>query len=294
MERHAVATNGIELSVLEAGAGRPVVLLHGFPELAWSWRHQLRALVDAGCRVLAPDLRGFGASSAPPGPDGYDAVTLAADVIGLADASGIDSFTVIGHDWGASLAWNTALIHPDRVEAVAGLSVPALPRTAAPTVEGLRRFAGEDFYMIWFQEPGVAEAALERDVRRTLRTTEVWSADWAARDDQPPRPAFWTAEDEAIYVETYERTGFAGGLNFYRAMDRSWEALAPYDGRTIDQPALFVTGSRDPVRRFAPAEAMENFVTDLEALVIEGGGHWIQQERPDEVNAALLGLLARS
>jgi pimeloyl-ACP methyl ester carboxylesterase len=294
VQARRVATNGIELSVLEAGAGRPVILLHGFPELGWSWRHQIPALAAAGHRVLAPDLRGFGDSSAPEGPEGYDLLTLARDVLGLADAHGIGPFTVIGHDWGAALAWILALVHPERITAVAGLSVPALPRAPAPPIGLLRRHLGEDFYMVWFQEPGVAEAALERDVRRTLRAREVWSAAWAAGEDSPPRPRFWTAEDERRYVETFERTGFTGGLNWYRAFDRTWELLEPYAGRSIDQPALFLTGSRDPVRRSAPAEAMHGYVTDVEVVVVEGAGHWVQQERPEEVNAALSSFLART
>ena len=294
MREQTVAANGIEIFVRDAGEGRPVVLLHGFPELGWSWRHQVGPLADAGHHVVVPDLRGYGGTSAPPEPDAYDHLTLARDVLGLMEAFGHERFTVVGHDWGAALAWTLALVHPERIDAVAGLSVPALPRTPAPPIESLRRFGGEDFYMVWFQEPGVADAALARDVRRTLFAKEIWGPAWAQRDDRPPRPRFWTDEDERVYVETFERTGFTGGLNWYRAYDRTWEKLEPYAGRTIDQPALFLTGSRDPVRRFAPASAMDGYVTDLETVVVEGAGHWVQQERPDEVNAALLGFLGRA
>jgi len=293
MREQTLAANGIELFVRDAGEGRPVVLLHGFPELGWSWRHQVEPLAGAGCHVVVPDLRGYGGSSAPPEPEAYDHLTLAEDVVALMERFGHERFTAVGHDWGAALAWLLALVHPDRVDAVAGLSVPALPRMAEPPITGLRRFAGEDFYMVWFQEPGVADAALVRNVRRTLRTREIWGAEWAERDDMPSRPRFWTEEDERVFVETYERTGFTGGLNWYRAYDRTWELLEPYAGRTIDQPALFLTGSRDPVRRFAPAEAMQGYVTDLETVVVEGAGHWVQQERPDEVNEALLAFLRR-
>ena len=292
-ERMVPAGDGIELFVRDDGDGEPVLLLHGFPELGWSWRHQVPVLVEAGFRVLWPDLRGFGRSSAPTEPDAYDLVTLAGDVLAVADDAGIDRFALVGHDWGAALAWTVAMVHPDRVARVAGLSVPATPRAPAAPMPILRRRLGEDFYIAWFQAPGVADAALARDVRRTLRATEVWGPAWAERDDVPPRPAFWTAEDEALYVGEYERTGFTGGLSWYRAMDRTWERTAPWAQARIEQPALFLTGSRDPVRRFMPAAAMEGFVTDLETVEIDGAGHWVQQERPDEVNAALLEFLRR-
>jgi pimeloyl-ACP methyl ester carboxylesterase len=293
MEHTQVATNGVELHVVEEGTGPLVVLLHGFPELWWSWRHQIPALAGAGYRVLAPDLRGYGRSSAPEDPGAYDLLTTAGDVTGLIDAYGADEAVVIGHDWGATLAWGVALAHPERVRAVAGLSVPALPRGPEPPIGLMRRFLGEDFYVVWFQEPGVADAALARDVRRTLTARATWDAAWAAADEEALPPHRWMTEDELqVYVDEYERTGFTGGLNWYRAMDRSWEMTAPYAGRTIDRPALFLTGSRDPVRTFAPAAVMDGYVTDLRATVeVEGAGHWVNQERPDEVNAALLDFL---
>jgi pimeloyl-ACP methyl ester carboxylesterase len=157
----------------------------------------------------------------------------------------------------------------------------------------LREHLGEDFYMVWFQTPGVAEAALERDLLRTLRTTEVWGAEWAQRDgDTPARPAFWTEEDEELYVCSFARTGFTGGLNWYRNIDRNWELSANVADRRIDAPALFLTGERDPVRRFMPAAAMDGWLTDLrESIVVEGAGHWVQQEAPNVVSEALVGFL---
>ena len=291
--RHGTLPVGsIEMSVTEAGSGPPVLLLHGFPELAHSWRHQLTALAEAGYRAIAPDMRGFGGTSAPAAVEAYDVLTLAGDVVGLLDALDLESAVVVGHDWGADVAWKTALVHPSRVQAVAGLSVPYVPRAPAPPLGILRRHVGEDFYIVWFQEPGVAEAALERDVRRTLLAREVWTAAWAEGDGEDPRPEWLTEEDLAVYVETFERTGFTGGLNWYRNLDRNWELLAPYEGMRIEQPALFLTGSRDPVRAFMPHEAMQGSVTDLrDVVVVEGAGHWLQQERPDEVNAALLSFL---
>ncbi len=292
--RHATLPVGsIEMNVTEQGTGEPVLLLHGFPELAHSWRHQLPALAAAGYRAIAPDMRGFGGTTAPEAVEAYDILALAGDVVGLLDALDLESAVVVGHDWGADVAWKTALVHPSRVRAVAGLSVPFIPRAPAPPTQIMREHIGEGFYIVWFQAPGVAEAALSRDVRRTLLAREVWGAAWAERDDADPRPEWLSEEDLEVYVETFERTGFTGGLNWYRNIDRNWEVLAPYADLRIEQPALFLTGSRDPVASFMPHQAMEGWVTDLrEVVVIEGAGHWVQQERPDEVNAALERFLA--
>jgi pimeloyl-ACP methyl ester carboxylesterase len=293
--RHSqITANGIELHVAEAGPedGPPVVLLHGFPELWYSWRHQLPALADAGYRVIAPDLRGYGESSVPLEVEAYDMASLCGDVVGLLDGVSAERAVVVGHDWGAFVGWHLALAHPERVAAVGGLSVPFVPRAPAPPIGLMRTGLGEDFYIVWFQQPGLADEALGRDVRRTLTTSKQWTAEWGAADDQPRRPDWLTEEDLRLYVESFERTGFAGGLNYYRNIDRNWELGAPLADRRIEQPALFITGSRDPVRRFMPAEAMDGWVTDLrEIVIIEGAGHWVQQERPEEVNAALLRFL---
>jgi pimeloyl-ACP methyl ester carboxylesterase len=292
-ERH-VAANGIELHVLDEGEGTPVVLCHGFPELAFSWRHQVPALSGSGFRVLAPDLRGYGRSSAPTAVESYDVVSLCGDLCGLLDALGEENAIFVGHDWGASLAWQLAILHPARVRAVAGLSVPFVPRAPAPPVSILRRHLGEDFYIVWFQEPGVADAALARDVRRTLTTSRQWTSLWAEEDPAPPRRPRWLTEEElGVYVESFERTGFTGGLNWYRNIDRNWELTSAVGDRRVEQPALFLTGERDPVRRFMPAEAMRGWVTDLrEEVVVDGAGHWVQQEEPEAVNASLLAFLS--
>jgi pimeloyl-ACP methyl ester carboxylesterase len=291
-ERRIVA-NGIELNVLDEGEGPPVVLLHGFPELAFSWRHQVPVLTGSGFRVLAPDLRGFGRSWAPVDVESYDVISLCGDVCGLLDAVGEESAIVVGHDWGASLAWQLAVLHPERVRAVAGLSVPFVPRAPAPPLPILRRHLGEDFYIVWFQQPGVADAALASDVRRTLTTSRQWTSRWAEEDTSPPRRPRWLTEQELdVYVESFERTGFTGGLNWYRNIDRNWELTEPVADRRVEQPALFLTGERDPVRRFMPAEAMRGWVTDLrDEVVVDGAGHWVQQEEPVLVNESLLGFL---
>jgi pimeloyl-ACP methyl ester carboxylesterase len=288
-----LATNGVELHTLDEGGGPLVVLCHGFPELAFSWRKQVPVLTAAGYRVVAPDLRGFGRSSAPVEADAYDVITLCDDLCGLLDALGEQSAIFVGHDWGASLVWQLATLHPTRVRAVAGLSVPFAVRAPAPPVPIMRRHLGEDFYIVWFQEPGVADAALARDVRRTLTTSRQWTARWTDEDPVPPRRPAWLSEQELdVYVEAFERTGFTGGLNWYRNIDRNWELTASIAERRVEQPALFITGERDPVRNFMPAEAMRGWVTDLrEEVVVPGAGHWIQQQAPEAVNAALLRFL---
>ena len=290
-----VRVNGINLEVAEYGPadGPVVVLLHGFPELGYSWRHQTEPLASAGYRLLVPDLRGFGGSDAPAEIEAYAIDVLAGDVLGLLDHARAESGTLIGHDWGAEVAWKTAWLHPERIRAVAGLSVPFAPRAPAPPLELMRANLGDDFYMAWFQEPGVAEVALERDVRRTLTTSRVWNAAWAEEDEDPGMPPFLTEDELAVYVDTYTRTGFRGGLNYYRNIDRNWERTAAIADRRITQPALFLTGERDPVRRFMPAAIMDGWVTDLRVdEVVLGAGHWLQQHAPAEVNAHLLRWLA--
>lgn len=284
--------DGAELHVEESGApGDPaLILLHGFPELGYSWRHQVPALADAGFRVIVPDMRGFGRSDAPAALDAYTIEVLAADVLGLLDDAGAQRGIVIGHDWGADVAWKTAWMHPERVSAVAGLSVPFIPRAPAPPLELMRRGLGEDFYIVWFQDPGVADEALAKNVRRTLASTRVWTDSWAREEEDPPStPRFMSEAELAVYVEAFERTGFTGGLSYYRNIDRNWGLTQPYDGRRIEQPALFLTGERDPVRRFMPAEAMNGWVLDLRAsVVVPGAGHWVNQEVPQAVNDALV------
>jgi pimeloyl-ACP methyl ester carboxylesterase len=288
-----VQTNGIELHLAEQGEGPLVVLCHGFPELWYSWRHQIPVLADAGFRVVAPDMRGFGESSAPADVEAYDVLSLCADVCGLLDLLGERSAVLVGHDWGANLVWQMSVFHPERVRAVAGLSVPFVPRAPAAPIPIMRRHLGEDFYMVWFQQPGVADEALARDVRRTLTTSRQWTARWAEEDAQAERPSWLTEEELGVYVEAFQRTGFTGGLNWYRNIDRNWELTEPVAQRRISQPALFLTGELDPVRQFMPAEAMRGLCADLRAeIVVPGAGHWVQQQAPDEVNDALLSFLA--
>lgn len=294
MSERRLAVNGIELNVLEAGEGPLVILCHGFPELAFSWRHQIPVLAEAGFRVLAPDMRGYGQSSAPSEIEAYDVVSLCGDLCGLLDALGEESAVFVGHDWGANVVWQLAVAQPQRVRAVAGLSVPFIPRAPAPPIPIMRAHLGEDFYIVWFQEPGVADEALARDVRRTLTTSRQWTASWAEEEQRPSRRPEWLSEEELqVYVEAFERTGFSGGLNWYRNIDRNWELTAALAEQRIEQPALFLTGELDPVRRFMPVEAMGGWVTDLRAeIVVPGAGHWVQQQAPEAVNSALQSFLA--
>ena len=305
-----IETNGINMRIAEAGEGPLVLLLHGFPELWYSWRHQLPALAAAGYRAVAPDVRGYGGTDAPEAIDSYTMLDHVADAVGVLDALGEESAVIVGHDWGAPMAWHGALLHPERFPAVAALSVPYTPRPPAPPTQLMKRlFQDRFFYMLYFQEPGLAEAELEADVRRSMRLMlydasgdaprSAWQAqrpkDAKLLDEMrdPERlPPWLTEADIDYYTAEFERTGFRGGLNRYRNMDRDWEQSAHLAGATVQQPALFVAGERDGVLRFTGTDAMKASVPNLRNVVIlPACGHWTQQERPAEVNSALIEFL---
>jgi pimeloyl-ACP methyl ester carboxylesterase len=299
--------------VIEAGdPGAPVVVLtHGFPELAYSWRHQIPVLAAAGYHVLAPDQRGYGGSSRPDAIDAYDIHQLTADIVGLLDDVGVQRAVWIGHDWGAPVAWHAPLLHPDRVSAVAGMSVPALPRAQLPPTQTFRKTFGENFfYMLYFQEPGVADAELGGDPGRTirrmmsgLRTSGDQNAalrmvapgpeGFIDRIPEPDALPDWISQDEVDhYISEFSRTGFTGGLNWYRNLDRNWETTADLADAKISVPCLFIGGTADPVLTFTRADRASEVVSGpYRQVMIDGAGHWLQQERPDEVNAALLDFL---
>jgi pimeloyl-ACP methyl ester carboxylesterase len=294
------------------------VLLHGFPETWYSWRHQLAALADAGFRAVAPDQRGYGATGGPDDPARYTLLDLAGDVVGLVDALGGGRAIVVGHDWGAPVAWHTALLRPDRVAGVAGLSVPFTPRLPVSPMDAWREAFGDRFYQVYFQEPGVAEAEFDADVAETMRRFFIGaSGDRPAPDGDgdgerlpagvlPPGggfldvlratdelPAWLTADDLDHYVAEFGRTGFTGPLNWYRCQDRNWELLAPWQGAVVTPPALYIVGTRDPVYAFPGMEQLvpnlRMFVPDLrETVLLDGCGHWTQQERPGEVSERLV------
>ncbi|WP_280833001.1 alpha/beta fold hydrolase [Mycolicibacterium frederiksbergense] len=299
-----VETNGVTLRLTEAGErGDPVVVLaHGFPELAYSWRHQIPALAAAGYHVLAPDQRGYGGSSRPGAIEDYSIVALTADIAGLLDDVGAEKAILVGHDWGSSVVTNFPLFYPDRVAAVAALSVPPVPRASAPPVAIWRRMVGDNFfYILHFQEPGVADAELGADPRGSLRRMfrmEGVSAPLETLSDRPlpALPEWITADEFERYVTAFTETGFTGALNWYRNFDRNWELTDPDSGRipalTITAPTLFLAGAADPLLNFTPRDRVREVVTgDYREVLIDGAGHWLQQERPDEVNAALLEFL---
>lgn len=289
-----VPTNGITLRVRVAGSGPAVVLAHGFPELGYSWRHQVPALVEAGYRVIVPDMRGYGNSSRPPAVDAYDTSTVGKDLIGLLDALEEDKAAFIGHDWGAGVVWPLAFTHLDRVTAIAGLSVPYGPPAPVPPTKIMRKRLGDAFYMIQYQKQGPPEESLSRDVRRTMTAVMASISTALDGDFETAELPTWISSDELdVYVRSFEQTGFAGGLNYYRNIDRNWEHAVAFSGATVDVPAFFLTGSLDPVRDFMPSDRIGEIFTRYDGpVLIEGAGHWLQQERPAEVNAALISFLA--
>ncbi|MEW6644220.1 MAG: alpha/beta hydrolase [Pseudomonadota bacterium] len=305
-----LAVNGLDMFVRENGTGPLVLLCHGWPELSYSWRHQLTALADAGFRVVAPDMRGFGRTSAPADIEAYTIFHLVGDMVALVGALGERQAVIIGHDWGAPVAWHAALFRPDIFTAVAGLSVPPPWRGRGRPLETLRNEGIENFYWQYFQPPGVAEREFERDVNFTMHAvfSKGFSSATMSQFLQPgfgflgdpaiPRPLPpWLSDSDLVhFVDNYRLSGFRGGLNWYRNIDRNWELTAPWQGAQIRQPSLFIAGGNDEVvtgliggKRI---KDMEKVLPDLRGkLIIDGAGHWIQQERPAEVNAALIAFL---
>lgn len=308
-----IEANGIRIHVAEQGEGPLVVLLHGFPESWYSWRHQLSALSEAGYHVIAPDQRGYGRTDRPLEVDRYTLLHLVGDVIGLLDALGEDQAVIVGHDWGAPVAWQTALLRPDRVRGVVGLSVVYRPRGS--TLAARRRLLGDGFYQVYFQQPGVAEAELEQDTRATLRRFLYGLSGDASEEEAPKHlvvpdgggildilaepsalPSWLAEADLDAYAADLERTGFTGGLNWYRNIDRNQELLRALHGARVLPPALYVAGDRDIV---VTSPGVDRTIADLaasvpdlrETVMLPGCGHWTQQERPDEVNAAILRFL---
>lgn len=296
-----VGTNGVRLRVVEAGErGAPVVVLaHGFPELAYSWRHQIPVLAEAGYHVIAPDQRGYGESSRPEAVTDYDIVALTGDLAGLLDDVGAQRAVVVGHDWGSPVVTNFALLYPDRVAGMVNLSVPPVPRASDPPTQIWRKTFGDHFfYILYFQEPGVADADLGRDPRQSLQRMLALEGFAAPAPDLadnplPPLPEWMSQEEFDHYADVFTRTGFTGGLNWYRNFDRNWELTATTPAATITVPTLFIAGSADPVLSFTPRHRVTDLVTgEYREVLLDGAGHWLQQERPDEVNALLLEHLA--
>ncbi|MEU0031152.1 alpha/beta hydrolase [Streptomyces sp. NPDC006335] len=280
------------MHVAKLGTGPAVLFPHGFPTLWITWRHRITVLAAAGFRAIAPDQRGYGDTSVPSDVWTYGIEYLSGNVVRLLDALDLEHVVVVGHDWGTMVAWYTALMHPERVRAVAGVSVPFVPRTPVPPTQFWRETPGEDFYMLWLREPGVADALFDADVERAPNGR--WVLDHEAWHNGPAtdRLTAPTPQDQAL-IDSLKRNGWTGPLNWYRNFDRNWELLAPHSGRTIDQSALYIGGEKDPVLQFMPPSLMDGHVTDLRgADILPGVTHWIQEEAPDQVNRRLLDFLA--
>lgn len=310
-----VEVPGARIHLVEQGSGPLVLMVHGFPEAWYSWRHQLPALAEAGFRAVAIDVRGYGRSSAPPEVEAYRMLAHVADNVGVVRALGEGTATIVGHDWGSTIAATTALLRPDVVTAVALLSVPYTPRSGVRPTDAFAMIGGPgEFYVSYFQEPGRAEAEIEPDVRSWLAGfCAALSGDAPAaagggsvffvpaggrmRDrfaEEATLPPWLTEADLDVYAGEFERTGLTGALNRYRNVDRDWEDLAAWDGAPIAQPSLFIGGERDASTAWM-ADAIASFPTNLPGLVsshvLDGCGHWTQQERADEVNRLLVGWL---
>ncbi len=311
-EPHFVQTNGIRMAVYEQGSGFPIVFCHGFPELAYSWRYQLPALAAAGFRAIAPDQRGYGLTDAPEGAENYSMRHLTGDLVGMLDALGIEKAVFCGHDWGGMVVWQMALLHPERVAGVIGVNTPHMPRAPMDPIALMKMAFGEDMYIVFFQKPGVADAALAADTAKTFRffmrkggmTLEEY-------DRQPPEAktlalvaalqsdeALWPGElvmtqaELDVFVETFKRTGFTGGINWYRNFTRNWqesEGLAQH----IAVPCLMIMAENDVVLRPAMADGMEALVPDLEKHLVRKCGHWTQQEHPEETNRVIADWMRR-
>ena len=311
INQRRVETNGISLNIAEQGEGPLVLMLHGFPESWYSWRHQFSALAEAGYHAVAPDMRGYGESDKPFEIEAYNQVEVVNDIIGLIPALGYETAVVFGHDWGAPTAWSCALNHPDKVSAVGALSVPFRPRGDSPPLATLKAiFKDRFFYQLYFQEPGKAETELEKDPALTIRkfyhmasgemNTSLLSEKSADADllSDLPDPGTemgpWISEEDvSFYANEFRQSGFRGPLSYYRNMDLTWE-LTKDSPREISQPALFVAGERDGVILMAAdaLKELDKHVTDLRVnKLIPKIGHWTQQEAPDEVNQALIQFL---
>lgn len=297
-----VSVGDVELEVFEAGRenkGNPIVLCHGWPEHAYSWRHQMPALAAAGYHVIVPNQRGYGNSSRPAAVADYDIAHLTGDLDALLDHFGYEEATFVGHDWGANVVWSMALLHPGRVTRIINLALPYQPRTPVPWIEFMESVFGPDNYFVHFnRQPGIADAVLDANTGRFLRNLFRKNVPAA-----PPKPgmmminlASTTAptgdpvmsdDDLAVFIAAFEATGFTASINWYRNMDRNWHILAEVDP-FVRQPALMIYGAQDMI---PPSENLADFVPNVEVLSLDCG-HWIHQEKPNETTRAILDWLA--
>ena len=309
-----VKTNGIDMAVYEAGPkdGFPVVLCHGFPELAYSWRYQLPALAEAGFRAIAPDQRGYGATARPDDVMAYDMPHLTGDLAGLLDALELKKAVFVGHDWGGLVVWQMPLYHPSRVAGVIGVNTPFLARPPLDPIMGMRAMFGENMYIVYFQKPGVADALLAKDVGKTfrffMRKRGVTAAEYAKlpqsqrnlelvhalQSDESTWPGdpLMPPEELKVFIDTFTGTGFTGGINWYRNLSRNWELSGTMEQK-VRVPGLMIMAEDDVVLSPAMADGMERFVPDLEKALIRNCGHWTQQEHPAETNNTMIDWLKR-
>lgn len=298
-----VSVNVVQLEVFEAGrenAGRPIVLCHGWPELAFSWRHQLPALVAAGYHVIVPNQRGYGNSSRPMEVAAYDIEHLSGDLVALLDHYGYEEATFVGHDWGAMVVWGLAMLHPDRVNGVINLSLPYQERGEVPWIDLLEQILGGDYYFVHFnRQPGVADTVLDENTSQFLRNLYRKNEPLGepesgmaminlAKAEAPRGEALMSDGELAVFVSAFVRSGFTGGINWYRNLDRNWHVLADVNP-IIQHPTLMIYGDRDAVLK---SETLSQFVPNVEVVSLDCG-HWIQEELPEETNRAILTWLER-
>ncbi len=314
---HYVKTNGLDMAVYEEGPkdGVPVILCHGFPEIAYSWRHQLPALAKAGFRAIAPDQRGYGNTGGPKGQDAvplYDMEHLTGDLVGLLDALGLEKAIFAGHDWGGMVVWQMPLRHPDRVAGVIGVNTPFIPRAPMDPIEGMRLVFGEDMYIVYFQKYGEADKLLDADVARSMRfwyrKSGMTLAEYDARPAEEKKLAFikgfqadestWggdvllTQEELDTYVRAFEKSGYTGGINWYRNFSRNWRETEGQEQK-VNVPGLMISAADDFVLRPSMADGMEQYVPDLEKHIIPNCGHWTQSEQPEALNRLMVDWLKR-
>jgi pimeloyl-ACP methyl ester carboxylesterase len=312
-------TNGIRMGFYEAGPKTdhpPVVLCHGWPEIAFSWRHQIKALAEAGIRVIAPDQRGYGATDRPEPVEAYDLTHLTGDLVGLLDHLKIDKAIFVGHDWGGFVVWQMALRHRDRVAGVVGVNTPHYDRAPSDPIELMRKRYGDQMYIVQFQNPA-------READKIFNSRVGQTFDFLMREPMPrkealpaepvtagvgassklnlafpqmvaaydakydPRKPILSAEEKQIFVDSFTKSGFTGGINWYRNWTRNWERAAGLD-HTVRVPALMIMAENDAVLPPSAADGTERLVPDLEKYLVRGSGHWTQQEKPEEVSAQLI------
>ncbi len=313
LQHKYVNSNGIRMHYVEQGEGPLVILCHGWPESWYSWRHQIPALAAAGFRVVAPDQRGYGHTDAPEPIESYNIFNLVGDIVGLVNSLGVESAVIVGHDWGAPVAWNSALLRPDIFRAIALLSGPYFPRTPIRPTDAMKAMAGDqNFYQLYFQEPGKVEKELDADPRRSMAMVLYSASGDVPRTGEfsilfpkekkfietgivPDKlPPWLTEADLDFFAGEFKRAGFRGGVNWYRNFDRNWELTPFLDGAKLRQPAVFAAGELDVVAKMIPGGyAMAGaFTPNLKKkVIIPGAGHWVQQERPKEINEILIEFL---